>query len=98
VSMFRNNKPVNIEITSNRGNNLKLYPNPAEDFFDIEFFSKSNNPVKFVMVSVLGEAISDFNILPNQTNRINTKMISKGIYFLLPEEENIAASIKIIIY
>lgn len=60
---------------------FKIYPNPARDFLNVEFFSKHEKPVSLTVIDINGRIIGN-HVLGNQQNTIDTRNLSKGIYTL----------------
>ena len=98
---------LNIKITPHTGianlamwNSLKIYPNPAQQFLNIEFENLSKQQVQFTMINTLGQKI--FEQSETVVNGFYTKHISladfaKGIYFLQVNGENGSRQIKIVV-
>lgn len=74
---------MGINGHNNENNNLKLYPNPNNGKFRIEFDNKQTNKINFEINNLLGERIleiSDFNT--QILNDVDISNFPKGIYFV----------------
>jgi photosystem II stability/assembly factor-like uncharacterized protein len=74
---------VGINDLESVNSNFKLYPNPNNGKFRIEFDNKQINKVSLKINNLLGERIfeiSDFN--PKISNDIDISNLPKGVYFV----------------
>ncbi|MBL4705632.1 MAG: Omp28-related outer membrane protein [Flavobacteriales bacterium] len=63
-------------------NNLLVYPNPANDFVQIEMLTGTGeNPISVELMDMTGKLISSQSIFNNKT-RLNTENLDAGIYLL----------------
>lgn len=69
---------INDNTTSN---DIKLYPNPAEDYFVVEFKGKINEQDKCFVYNINGQELIQRTINFKIT-KVNIKDLSKGIYFI----------------
>lgn len=74
-----NNLATGINELSTNKNNFKLYPNPTNGSFTIEFndFEKNN---KLEIVNLLGKKVYE-QVITTQTTQLNTNLNS-GVYFV----------------
>ncbi|RLD64558.1 MAG: hypothetical protein DRI84_08535, partial [Bacteroidetes bacterium] len=64
------------------GQKVKVYPNPARDFTNIEFGNKLNKEAKIEVYNSLGQMVLQDKINKGeQTYRLELKGLSSGIYF-----------------
>ena len=57
---------------------FSVYPNPCQNYINIENLNKTNN---VVVVDMLGNIVSEFQ-LKSGANQINTSALSDGVYFI----------------
>jgi PKD repeat protein len=77
---FVNTNIQEIDIT-----NLKIFPNPSKDIFNITFTSKTIQDLKVRVLNVIGEEIISIELeqfIGEYTEQLNLKENAKGIYFL----------------
>ncbi|MCG6189125.1 endonuclease [Maribellus maritimus] len=72
---------------------IKIYPNPAKDYLNIELFN--NNPAKGTVYNLSGEKIISFNITGNY--KLSTIGIRSGLYFLHIATEDRVFQFKLVI-
>ena len=71
------------EIALSVQNEFKIYPNPVHDILQINFASEKNNILEFNLVDLQGKVIiTETQNTGKGIYSLNTKSISKGIYFL----------------
>ena len=88
------NNLVNVDILDNTNdidkNSIILYPNPANDFLNIEFEKKTEN---IIIYNITGQKIATF-----KTNSLHTKLamsqLPKGMYLLKTDSGTIKSFIK----
>ena len=98
---------INVALTPNTGiatvdflNGLKVFPNPANNFVNIEFESLMKQHVEVSMLNMLGQKIFTETVtgfIGNYNRNINTSEIKKGIYFIEVKTENGSTQMKIVI-
>ena len=71
--------PTENVITENK--NLKIYPNPAQDFLNIELENQSNFDFNILIINNLGQIIKQ-DVLNQNIQQINIANLPKGIYTL----------------
>ena len=77
--------------------NLKVYPNPAQDFIAIQS-NLLNKKLKLELFNELGQVVLKSEILPASTLSImETHTLYNGLYFLKVSDHKNAKSYKIII-
>lgn len=73
-------------IAQNGGaSNMNVFPNPANNFVNVDYFTNSDSPVSIEVVNVLGEVMysaQQQQQAGQQHTRINTENIADGVYFL----------------
>ncbi|MDP2174951.1 MAG: T9SS type A sorting domain-containing protein [Bacteroidota bacterium] len=80
------NAPVPNEETSideNKLSTIKIYPNPVNDFINIDWTNAYQN-ISYTIMSVDGKVILSSNIINsgNLKTKINVSTLSEGIYFI----------------
>lgn len=94
---------VNTQDLSNSFNNLKIYPQPANDFLQIELQSASKqNNTSFELIDLTGKNVQTFATqdLIEGKNEISLQLntaIANGIYFLRMANKNGSQSHKVIV-
>ena len=58
---------------------LEFFPNPAENYINIEY--KMENNSKLAIVNILGEKIKEIDLSSSGFQRINVADLPNGIYF-----------------
>jgi len=76
--------------------NLKLYPNPTNDFSVLEF---ENNDVRNIsIVNTLGSIVRTYSNINENSLRIEKNELKKGIYFItIRTSENNISTVKLVI-
>ena len=94
---------INVEITENlqihkiESNNVKIYPNPFENYLNICFENYENNKYSVNIYDCDGGKIIQNKILNKKNNTIDLKNLVNGIYFLeLVENEKNISKFKLI--
>ena len=72
---------VNVDNVDASAVGIDIYPNPAGDFFTIEFPEVLNEPVRLSVIDANGRLMRDVK-LSNQKSLIETGDLSEGIYYL----------------
>ena len=87
LSVWDKNYVGNKKNKNYKKNSLRVYPNPSDDSFNIEFNIK--NKAVISVYNSQGELVDNINILPKQ-NFVQWKPInlSKGIYFIRVHSKN----------
>ena len=73
------NSTINTGINENFINNLKIFPNPAQNCFSIE----TSVSTKYTIKNILGEIIQEGDL--SKSIRINTEEWNAGIYIITTE-------------
>jgi len=79
-------------------NNFKVYPNPSNGIFNVEFNSRSTSNVEIKLFDIMGRNILKRVFKNNSTmfnERINIQNISSGIYILQVKRGNEISSQKL---
>ena len=66
-------------------NDLKIYPNPTNDYLNIEFNNYSSQNISITFENILGQEIIRYNIKEgNQefSKQFNISEYSKGVYYV----------------
>ena len=74
--------PLGIE-TSHIGEQVRLYPNPARDYFMIDLSSFNGNAEEIQLMNVLGKNVT--GLIPvnhNQKVKVPVENLPEGIYFI----------------
>ncbi|MGK0365564.1 MAG: hypothetical protein ACI85O_002630 [Saprospiraceae bacterium] len=77
-------------LSSESGLQMEIYPNPAQDFFIIEAANATKKNAKYILHNAIGQFIFSKEIeLENfpEEHRIDTSLLSNGIYFLTFETD-----------
>ncbi|HLC83502.1 MAG TPA: T9SS type A sorting domain-containing protein [Bacteroidia bacterium] len=90
---------VGIEELQSDGLQLKVYPNPCNDYATVEIrLSETQASAKLIVYNLLGSEIIEQKVINNETYIIDTKEYNNGIYFfVLSTEAGIVAREKIIV-
>lgn len=97
VARLEMQEVVEIEPSKNEFNsNVKIYPNPFENFVSI-FFSFSEN-VLITITDVLGKIVyaKTMNVVSNQNIEIETVFFHNGVYFINIQSKSLNITSKII--
>lgn len=77
-------------------NNLKLYPNPGNNFVNLVVNNDNNIPTAYKIYDLAGRAISSKTITSNSDLKINTSNLTSGVYFIKVEKASAVATLKFI--
>lgn len=66
--------------------NVKIYPNPGVNYFNIEWEDLESKEIK--VFNVLGECIAVFSDCQNGQKQINTTSWNKGLYFVIIDSKS----------
>ena len=91
---------IKIEGENTAINNLKIYPNPSRDIFNITFTSNEKQDLEIRIINVIGENIfieSKQQFVGEYTKQIDLKEYPKAIYFLEIETNNGVINKKLIL-
>ena len=72
------NCAIGVNELSNESHQIKIFPNPAHNYFAIR--NNSNKPENFIVYNTLGEQIYKSTFTNNAT--VNTSAWTDGIYFV----------------
>lgn len=88
---------TNLEIVSNR---IRLYPNPANDFVQIELNNvfESGKDIEVEIFSILGDLLSVQQVYNNQRVKLDVSSLSTGIYVVNMRQDNKLGTLKLIKY
>ncbi len=90
-------EPV-LEVNNYVFNNFKVYPNPSNGIFNVEFNSKNTSDVEIKLFDITGRNILKRVFKNNSTmfnERINIQHISSGVYILQVKRGNEISSQKL---
>ena len=62
---------------------FSVYPNPCQNYINIENLNRINN---VVVIDLLGNIVSEIQ-LKSGANQINTSALSEGVYFIYSKDE-----------
>lgn len=95
-SNLRGNNETGFEEIAD---NIRIYPNPANEIITIEFMTTYGCIMNLELINVLGELVyaETFSIKGNTKKQVEVKNFTKGIYVLQVSSDNISGSQKIII-
>jgi len=98
---------INVTLTPNTGISevesfigFKVYPNPANDFLNIEFESIGRQNIDVSLINVIGQKIFTETVngfTGNYVRHISTNDLNKGIYFVEVKSQNGSRQMKIVI-
>lgn len=74
---------------------LQIYPNPASDYVNIQFPTNTNGKVS--VYNITGKLLLQQVVSSKNKVRVNTNTLSKGLYLLTFENENIKKVSKLIV-
>ena len=84
VSIENINGKSNIQTTENIINNINIYPNPAKDNLNINYYLTNDGLVTISLYNVLGEkvvdVINDNQVKGSHNSNIDLKSVSAGVY------------------
>ncbi|TAH27133.1 MAG: T9SS C-terminal target domain-containing protein [Cytophagales bacterium] len=78
IEVFQNNSITNVENSFNE-QGVKVYPNPAKNFINIDL--ANNNFSQIILLDVTGREVFT-NKLTSQTEKIDLSDLKKGLYIL----------------
>ena len=73
-------------------NDVKIYPNPARDFFQITNFNKLNNPI-IEVYNMLGKELYSTS---NSTSKIDVSNFTNGVYLLNINSDGLSKTIQFV--
>jgi serine protease AprX len=88
------NTALSLDDTDSKLNELKVFPNPTNNFM---FFNFPSNETEFLVeiYDILGKRLLDFD-LSHKSKKINISLLPKGVYILKVQSNNIVKAFKII--
>ncbi|MGE0562187.1 MAG: M28 family peptidase [Flavobacteriales bacterium] len=87
---------TNTSVNIFENNSVKIYPNPATDYFTIDFKKTTDSFYDVKLINVLGELIFSDRWI-NSKNSINIAKFPSGIYSLIIDSKSERFSTKIVI-
>lgn len=82
LSYYSSNGPgIGINELENLENEILVYPNPANDYFDIKCFNNFTGKITTELFDIIGKKISAQSTFSNST-RVNCEGLQKGIYMM----------------
>lgn len=76
--------------------NVKLYPNPANDFVIINISQGQDLPDSYGIYNALGQQVQQVKVSTSNDLTVNTASLSKGIYFLKINKETASKTLQFI--
>ena len=76
---------VSMNLREKINNQIEIYPNPANDFVNIECESTIKN---IIIYNAIGQMIKTFPIGNNNSTRLDIKNLNEGLYFIHVSTEN----------
>ncbi len=64
--------------------NVRVYPNPAQQYINIQLPAGAKMPVKFWVHNMDGRLLQ-FGVIQQTTRQLNTSMLTNGMYILTIE-------------
>ncbi len=102
-----NTVTLNITLTPATGisnieslNNFKVYPNPANNFINIEFESSSKQNIEVCVMNSIGQKLFNEKVnsyIGHYKQNINTSEFAKGIYLVEVKSETGSKQLKIVV-
>lgn len=79
IELFNQGSPT---IFNDEKNLLRIYPNPARDFFNIKFDLETRDDLKLTLINMTGEIVfeSEISNMLNQEYSINSLGLKNGMY------------------
>jgi len=81
-----NAEVINLDTIGIKFTDFKLFPNPAQDFFEISASGLSAEPFYLMVYDVLGRQVSDYQYMPdingNLSQKINLNNVASGCYLV----------------
>ena len=80
--------PINSINDNYYNQNLKIYPNPAKDFIELNIFNANSNYSKNKVCEIdnsLGQCLITTLIYNNLTQRVDISNLNSGVYYILFE-------------
>ena len=82
-----------INELTNASNGINIYPNPNEGNFMI----KGNSDLRLTLVNELGQLVRIIELSPANDYKASVTDLSKGIYFISGQKEDIQINQKIVV-
>jgi hypothetical protein len=78
---------------------LNVYPNPADEFINIEVINSSGDEILLELISITNQVIWDdmHNSYSRYTNKLDVSNLDKGVYFLTVRNKKYISTRKIIV-
>lgn len=81
--------PVATSIEKNTSNSFAIYPNPANEFINIELEEATAGQSAVKIYNIAGMLVKSESIQPNsQQIRLNTSLMQNGLYIVTIQNEN----------
>jgi lysyl endopeptidase len=78
--------------------NMRLYPNPADQYCWLEFNELNASPVHLTLYNLQGEKIKEYDFGPYQRSlRIETSWLGEGIYLIRTDQGELTNTAKLLI-
>ena len=85
VRAYGSYSTLGTDADSNRGNDAKIYPNPTKDIVSIEFNSKSNEKLNFILTDTSGREVKKFQLdakIGTNIQKLSLSGLPDSIYFI----------------
>lgn len=86
-----------INENSILADNVRLYPNPAKDFVNIDLPASYSDSYTFTLTNILGKVIMSEKVPAKDKVSINLSNLTKGIYFLSVEAKGQKTTKKLVV-
>lgn len=104
---FSKHQKESVEEESNSTTSIKensmlaefsIYPNPAKDILNIQFFFNENTDVHIKLIGLMGQKVFERKIsnISNQSHQIDISSFAKGVYFIVIQTNDSQLKRKII--
>jgi hypothetical protein len=81
-SIFRSRVPQDEELPCNDAYAYSIYPNPVKDFFKIRVQQECFQPYNFSLYNSLGQLLNEGFVFTRESELIDVRPLSAGIYLL----------------
>jgi len=76
--------------------NIKLYPNPANDYVNVNISQGTELPDSFGIYNTLGQCIIQVKVTTSNDLTVNTSSLAKGVYLLKVNKETASKTLQFI--
>jgi len=77
---------------------IRIYPNPADQYFWLEFNELNDGPVHLTIYNLQGQIVAEQDYGPYQRSiRIETSDLGEGVYLIRTDQQNVTHAAKLLI-